>query len=115
MPYDDVRVLLARNMKRYRDILRLSQMELAHRVGCSPTMIGNIEIHKRFPSPGNINKIAGALHIHPSELFSDDSPAIDRIQMVYEVRERLEANIKKAIAELLAETEGSAARVGDRK
>ena len=103
MPYTDVRVLLARNMKRCRDILRLSQMALAERVGCSTTMIGNIETLKRFPSPENINHIAEALRVHPSELFTEKSAAIDQIQTVYEVRERLEANIKKAIEEILVE------------
>ena len=69
----DVRVLLARNMKRCREILGLSQMKLADRVGCSTTLIGNIEIGKRFPSAENLNKIAAALDIPPSELFAEDS------------------------------------------
>lgn len=103
MPYTDVRVLLARNMKRCREILRLSQMALAERVGCSTTMIGNIETLKRFPSPENLNNIAKALHVHPAELFAENSPAINQIQTVYEVRERLEATIKKAIAEILSD------------
>jgi len=42
----DVRVLLARNMKRCREILGISQMKLAEKVGCSPTLIGKIEIMK---------------------------------------------------------------------
>lgn len=105
MPYTDVRVLLARNMKRCRDILKLSQMALGERVGCSTTMIGNIETLKRFPSPENINRIAAALHVPPAELFAEDSRAITQIQTVYEVRERLEANIKKAIEEILYDTD----------
>lgn len=105
MPYTDVRVLLARNMKRIREILKLSQMALAERVGCSTTMIGNIETLKRFPSPENINRIASALRVPPSELFSEKSQAISQIQTVYEVRERLEANIKKAIEEILSDSE----------
>lgn len=111
MPYTDVRVLLARNMKRCRGILRLSQMALAEKVGCSTTMIGNIETLKRFPSPDNLNHIAEALRVHPSELFTEDSMAINQIQTVYEVRERLEATIKKAIAEILTDEEsGSGTR-----
>lgn len=105
MPYTDVRVLLARNMKRIRNILKLSQMALAERVGCSTTMIGNIETLKRFPSPENINRIAAALRVPPSELFSEVSQTINQIQTVYEVRERLEATIKKAIEEIISESE----------
>jgi transcriptional regulator with XRE-family HTH domain len=98
----DVRVLLARNMKRCREILGLSQMKLADRVGCSTTLIGNIEIGKRFPSAENLNKIAAALDIPPSELFAEDSSAIDRMQTTQELRTRLEKKVIKAIGEALS-------------
>jgi transcriptional regulator with XRE-family HTH domain len=95
----DVRVLLARNMKRCREILGLSQMKLADRVGCSTTLIGNIEIGKRFPSAENLNKIAAALDIPPSELFAEESAAIDRMQTTQELRARLEKKVLKAIGD----------------
>ena len=98
----DVRELLARNMKRCRGILGLSQMKLAERVGCSTTLIGNIEIGKRFPSAENLNKIAAALEIHPSELFAEDSKAITRMQTTQELRVRLEKKVLKAIVEALS-------------
>ena len=97
----DVRRLLADNMKRCRQILGLSQMALAERIGCSTTLVGNIETLKRFPSPENLNLIAQALQIHPSELFMEDSPAIERLRNAYEVRERLERNVQKAIEDTL--------------
>lgn len=99
MPYTDVRILLARNMKRCREILNLSQMALAERVGCSTTMIGNIETKKRFPSPENLNLIAEALRVHPSELLSEEARALDRIKDAYEVRERLQTKLMKVIEE----------------
>jgi transcriptional regulator with XRE-family HTH domain len=98
----DVRVLLARNMKRCREILGLSQMKLAERVGCSTTLIGNIEIGKRFPSAENLNKIAAALDISPSELFAEESAAIDRMQSTQELRARLEKKVLKAIGDALS-------------
>ena len=98
----DVRVLLARNMKRCREILGLSQMKLADRVGCSTTLIGNIEIGKRFPSAENLNKIAAALDIPPSELFAEESAAIDRMQTTQELRVRLEKKVLKAIGDALS-------------
>lgn len=103
MPYKDVRTLLAHNMKRYRSILHISQMRLAAKVGCSSTMIGNVEILKRFPSPENLNKIARALHVHPSELFKEESLAINQIQALYDLKTQVEANLRHAIGELLAE------------
>ena len=49
----------------------ISQMGLADKIGCSPTLIGKIETMKRFPSPVNLNRIAKALDITPAELFED--------------------------------------------
>lgn len=102
MPYTDVRVLLARNMKRCREILKLSQMALAERVGCSTTLIGNIETLKRYPSPDNMNAIAEALKVHPSELLAEESQAIDQMQNMAEMRGRLEQGIKRVIEEELS-------------
>jgi transcriptional regulator with XRE-family HTH domain len=63
-----VRILLAKNMKHFREILSLTQMELAEKIGCSPTLIGKIETMKRFPSAENIDRIAEALKITPADL-----------------------------------------------
>jgi len=68
---NDVRALLAANMKRFREALSLSQMELAEKIGCSPTTIGKIETMKRFPSADNLNRLADAFKIAPSALFLD--------------------------------------------
>jgi len=77
----DVRVLLAKNMKNFREILGISQMGLAEKIGCSPTLIGKIETMKRFPSADNINRIAEALGVAPSDLFldSDNSETINSL------------------------------------
>jgi len=97
VPNADVRVLLARNMKRYREVYKLSQMALAELVGCSPTMIGNIEIMRRFPSPDNLNRLAEAFRIPPAELFVEESVVYETLRDAYEVKERLEANLQEAV------------------
>jgi len=108
MKSDTARILLARNMKRLRKALGLSQMALAERVGCSTTLIGNIETLKRFPSADNIDRIAQAFDVPIYELFMQYSPAIERAVSRSEVRERLEQKILKAIEEALAESKSSA-------
>ncbi len=80
-------------------------MALGERVGCSTTLIGNIETLKRFPSAENLDRIAGALEIPVYELFMKDSPAIEHAIAQFEVRERLEHKVMTAINEAL--TEGS--------
>jgi transcriptional regulator with XRE-family HTH domain len=97
----DCRPLLARNMKRYRKILGLSQMALADKVGCSTTLIGNIEINRRFPSADNINRIANALEIKVADLFSESEPESMKVMASKkELKTKLERLMGKAIDEL---------------
>ena len=99
----DVRILLARNMKRCREILGISQMKLAEKVGCSPTLIGKIEIMKRFPSADTLNQIAKALKIEPSDLFSrnDESDTLKTMKSQHDQKNALKKKILKAIDETL--------------
>jgi len=97
----DCRQLLARNIKKYRKILGISQMALADMVGCSTTLIGNIEIKRRFPSADNINRIANALEVKVADLFSETEPETMKIMASKkELKTRFEHLMKKAINEL---------------
>jgi transcriptional regulator with XRE-family HTH domain len=97
----DCRQLLARNMKKYRKILGLSQMALADKVGCSTTLIGNIEINRRFPSADNINRIAKALEVKVADLFSEAEPESMKIMASKkEFKTRFARLMDKAIDEL---------------
>jgi transcriptional regulator with XRE-family HTH domain len=96
-----VRILLAKNMKRFREISSISQMELAEKIGCSPTLIGKIETMKRFPSAENIDRIAEALKISPSDLFADvpNSEAVETKAVQHSRKTLLITKILKAIDE----------------
>ena len=96
----DVRMLLAKNMKRYREIFGFSQIKLAEKVGCSPTLIGKIEIGKRFPSAGNINRIANALDVKVADLFSEEPESLKTMASKKELKSKLEKLVGKAIDEL---------------
>jgi len=97
----DCRLLLARNMKKYRKILGLSQMALADKVGCSITLIGNIEINRRFPSADNINRIANVLEVKVADLFSETEPeSMKTMAAKQELKTKLEQLMSKAIDEL---------------
>ena len=98
---DDCRKLLARNMKKYRQILGISQIALAEKIGCSTTLIGNIEIGKRFPSANNINRIAKALEVKVSDLFADQEPeSMKLMASKRELKNKFEKLMDKAIDEL---------------
>ena len=96
-----VRTLLAKNMKRFREILGYSQMDLAEKIGCSPTLIGKIETLKRFPSADNLDRIAEALKITPADLFidTDKSEAVKSKSSQQKRKSQLRMKILKAIDE----------------
>ena len=97
---EDCRKLLSRNMKKYRQILGISQVALAEKVGCSTTLIGNIEINKRFPSADNINRIAEALEVTISDLFAEQEPESMKVMASkQELKAKLERLMGKAIDE----------------
>ena len=58
-------------MKEFRKKEGLSQMKLAELCNTSPTYIGEIEVGKKFPSIGMIEKIASILRIKPYYFFID--------------------------------------------
>jgi len=97
----DCRLILARNMRKYRKIMGLSQMALAEMAGCSTTLIGNIEINRRFPSPKNINRIADALGVKVADLFSEDEPeSMKAMAAKKDMKARFEKLVGRAIDEL---------------
>jgi transcriptional regulator with XRE-family HTH domain len=69
----DIRLVLAENMKKYRKIQRLSQEKLADRINTAPNYIAMIEVGKKFPSAGMLERIARALNVDTPELFTTNS------------------------------------------
>ena len=95
-----VHALLARNLKKYRQRLGLSQAALAEKINCSTTFVGNMEIGKRFPSSHNLDRIAVALGVRPAELFADaDFPeSVARLSEHRACRAQLEREVLDAIS-----------------
>jgi transcriptional regulator with XRE-family HTH domain len=66
----NLRQVLALNMKEKRSTLGLSQAKLAEKINTAPTYIAMIELEKKFPSVEMLEKIAAALFMDTTELFS---------------------------------------------
>ena len=96
----DVHTLLARNIKKYRQILGLSQAALAEKINSSTTFIGNIEIGKRFPSSKNLDLLAKALGVKPADLFAeeDEPEALER----YADKQKRKAQLEKEVLEAIS-------------
>jgi transcriptional regulator with XRE-family HTH domain len=69
----NIRDVLAKNMKVYRNALGLSQAKLAEKVDTSTHYIGMIETKNNFPSPEMLERIAAALGIDTLDLLSRDT------------------------------------------
>ena len=68
----NIRDILAKNMRAYRNALGLTQSKLAEKVDTSTHYIGMIETKNKFPSPEMLERIALALGIDTIDLFSKD-------------------------------------------
>jgi len=66
----NLRQVLALNMKEKRSTLGLSQAKLAEKINTAPTYIAMIELEKKFPSVEMLERIASALLMDTTELFS---------------------------------------------
>ncbi len=102
---DNARELLAKNMKRARSRLGISQMKLAERIGCSTSLIGDIEICKKFPSAENLDKIAESLALSTYELFYEEKTAAVNLEsqerlttLMLQLKRNLTDEIDKAFA-----------------
>ena len=72
MTEQELRGILSRNIKRYRQSRDLSQAGLAEKLDISVNFLCNIENGNRWISPQTLVKFAAALNIEPYELFKPD-------------------------------------------
>ena len=70
----ELRRTFIQNLKYYRKLKGLRQLDLALEIGKSTNYINSIENGKYFPSPETIEKIAEILEIEPIRLFIQENP-----------------------------------------
>jgi transcriptional regulator with XRE-family HTH domain len=75
-----LRHVLATNIRNHRQLLGFSQVKLAEIANISPAYIAMIELEKKFPSDEVLERIANALNIEPTELFSKTSYPIEEVR-----------------------------------
>jgi transcriptional regulator with XRE-family HTH domain len=64
-----VRSLFAKNLKRFRDLSKISQLDLAAASGLAHNFINDIENEKKFVSDETIAKLSKALKVEPYKFF----------------------------------------------
>jgi transcriptional regulator with XRE-family HTH domain len=95
-----VHTLLARNLKKYRQLLGLSQAALAKKINSSTTFIGNIEICKRFPSSKNLDLLVNALGVKPADLFADEDEPEAGVR--YAAKQKRKAQLEKEVMDAIS-------------
>jgi transcriptional regulator with XRE-family HTH domain len=91
----DLSKVFVRNMKKYRKIAGISQEKLAELCNASHSYIRQIECGSRYPSFSFIGKLASALGIQASFLFSDES---DEEKNVVLQKEEIESELIENLA-----------------
>jgi len=101
---ENIRQVLAQNLKENRRKLGITQPILAERAGLSTHYLGMIEIGRNFPTVDVLERLAEALGIKSNELFSVSvSPerAIEQLQqaVVKNIEQVVIDSIEQAVSE----------------
>jgi transcriptional regulator with XRE-family HTH domain len=104
---ESIREVLAKNLKENRRKLGITQPKLAERANLSTHYLGMIEIARKFPTADVLERLASALEVAPSELFSvSPSPedALERLQqaILANLDHAIEIAVDKAVQKALS-------------
>lgn len=104
----NIYLVLAGNIKRYRNMYSLTQEELAEKSNLHPSYIGQIERGTKKISILTLQKISNALNVNISSLLSEDSPKFfsnhtffGKYYKLYILLEQTPQTQKKQVMELI--------------
>jgi len=76
MTEQELRAVLSANLRRYRGYLKLSQADLAEKLGISIQFLSDLENGRKWISSNTLVKLADALKVEPHKLLkSAESPS----------------------------------------
>jgi transcriptional regulator with XRE-family HTH domain len=96
------------NLARIREARGLTQTQLAEAIGANQATISKIEKGVGNPTLDMIQRLAGALHVHPSELFIRDALEQRAIDALHRLRD--DGAREAALTVLEAMAQGAARR-----
>ena len=97
MTGEDVRITLAKNIKKYRAQNGMSQAELAEKADISLPFISSIEQSSKWPYLDTLAQIADALEIEVSDLFTTQEGEAKNHEYSITLIKSLVENQKKAL------------------
>ena len=101
---ENLREILAKNLRENRRKLSISQPKLAEMAGLSTHYIAMIELSRKFPTPEVIERLAAALGIAAHELFSvplSPEGTLEKLhrEILTDLRQMVGEAVEKAINE----------------
>ncbi|MDO5436709.1 MAG: helix-turn-helix transcriptional regulator [bacterium] len=69
----NIKKLLGKRLQEIRKTRKLTQEQVAERVGMETSSISNVENGKYYPSAENLDKILNILDVKPGEVFAFES------------------------------------------
>ena len=76
-----VRSLVSKNLRWYRSLHKISQLDLAQKAGLTHNFINDIESGKKWTSAKTIAKLCSALNIEPHQFFLDKDMIDDKVNL----------------------------------
>jgi transcriptional regulator with XRE-family HTH domain len=103
-----IRDILAENLKKNRQLKRLTQEQLAEKAGVSSHYVAMVETRKTFPKPEMLERFAKTLGIEPYQLFTvenDPNEPYERLhkKIVTEMK-HMATDLKQTVKETVRET-----------
>jgi transcriptional regulator with XRE-family HTH domain len=98
---DNLRSLLSRNLKRFRDFRGFSQQVLAEKADISVNHISAIERCERWPHPDILARLAGALSVEVKDLFAAENPVAADVKVIVDKLTEEMATLVNSTLELL--------------
>ena len=93
-----IKEVLAQNLKINRLKLGLTQEKLAEKAQISTHYLAMVELAKKFPSAGMLERLATALEIEPHELFYMPSAGENALK---DLQATVAADIERVVAEAI--------------
>jgi transcriptional regulator with XRE-family HTH domain len=93
----DLRAILSRNIRLYRNRRSLSQADLAEKADISITFLSNIERGNKWPYPDTLVNIAKSLDIEVFELFKSENANSEVKEAVSHLVKDLSVSISRCL------------------
>jgi transcriptional regulator with XRE-family HTH domain len=98
-----LRHILATNIRNHRNLLGISQAKLAEMANIAPGYVAMIELEKSFPSDEVLERIALALKIEATELFSKTCYPVEAVRTLHKsILEGIDQVVKTQITKFEA-------------